>query len=126
MKLGLMIMLGSGYGGPRLRPMQISIASAHILLVSVSVSGSVTALYTKLPALQLPGFDWHHSSETEKCSLAVNWSCRQEWSLGNVLASGRQSIGLVNSAVHEPLDWFYGNNSTTDTVHTVTVGLSLP
>ena len=38
MELGLMIVLGSSYRGPRLRPMQISIGSEHIL--SVSVSGS--------------------------------------------------------------------------------------
>ena len=38
-----MIMLGSGYIGPRPRPMQIAIGSVHILLVSISlsVSGSI-------------------------------------------------------------------------------------
>ena len=43
MKLGLVIMLGSGYSGPILRPMQISIGSVRILSiqVSVSMSGSI-------------------------------------------------------------------------------------
>ena len=41
MELGLVIMLRSGYSEPRDRLMQISTGSAHILSVSVSVSGSV-------------------------------------------------------------------------------------
>ena len=47
MELGLMIMLGGGYRGPRL--MQISVGSVHILSVSVSlkvlVSGSANEPY---------------------------------------------------------------------------------
>ena len=41
MKLGPMIILGTVYTEPRLRPIQISIGSVYILLVWVSVSGSV-------------------------------------------------------------------------------------
>ena len=37
MELDLIIMLGSGYSGPRQRLMQISIGYVHILLASVSV-----------------------------------------------------------------------------------------
>ena len=36
-----------------------------------------TALFTKLPALRLPGVDWYHSSGTEKCPLAANESWQQ-------------------------------------------------
>ena len=41
MELDLMIMLESGYSGPRPKPIQISIGSVHIfsVLVSVSVTG---------------------------------------------------------------------------------------
>ena len=41
MELGLMMMVGSGYTGPRPRQMQISISSVHIFSVLFSVSGSV-------------------------------------------------------------------------------------
>ena len=30
-------------------------------------------------------FDWYNSCGTEKCPLAVNGSCWQEWPLGGIL-----------------------------------------
>ena len=48
MELGSMIMFGSVYTEPRSRPMQISIGSVYILLVSVSVSVLVSGSVNEL------------------------------------------------------------------------------
>ena len=48
MEVGSMIMFGSVYTEPRSRPMQISIGSVYILLVSVSVSVLVSGSVNEL------------------------------------------------------------------------------
>ena len=65
----------------------------------------LTALFTKLPTSWLPSFDWYHSSGMEQCPLAVNGTCWQEQSLESILVGGRQSSGLVSSAVSPEWDW---------------------
>ena len=43
-------------------------------------------------------FDWYNSHGMEKCPLAVNRAAGRN-ALWSILVSGRQSVGLVNSAV---------------------------